>query len=853
MARRFNSTDDVYFRLNVDQGMQDVGMAGWEQLSEVLEHTSAYMKPVNVSQRINKVAEAIHSKKPRVHTAQIDGEIGIQPATANTIMPPTVRRCPAPSPIFTGCEQKINKVESCIAGSTIERKVCIVYGLGGAGKTQIALKVVERTYDKWKEVMFVDASTQESIENALKGIAVAKQVGNTFKAALQWLECCHEPWLLILDNADDPSLSIRDYITRGNHGSIIITTRLSGMLSLAQGTNSDCSVSSMDPDDALLLLLKAAYKQDQETSAKELGEAKVLLEELGHFALAVVHAGSFIGHSPHMSIAEYRSLLMQQKRRALEAYSKLPPAVKVDDYGHTVYTTWLMCYERLSSRAQELLWLIASLHHTGVTVDIFRRAAQQINSYKPTLPTNPLEDSAQQQLQNVLCNFLDNNHRWDGMVFTETINEVSSHSLLEYDAMNQAYRIHVLVQTWVHTVVPYDGELVTKCARALLSVSIPLDSSIESIVYRMSIGPHVDKVLSEGSGTVGLNYAESLFRVLADRGQWVRAELLNTGVHETMKQVLGKDHPNTLDSMNNLACTYTNLGRHEDARSLHSETLDIRKRVLGKDHPDTLASMNNLANTYINLGRHEDARLLHSETLDIRKRVLGKDHPDTLSSMNNLACTYTNLGRHEDARSLHSETLDIWKRVLGKDHPDTLQSMNNLALTYTYLGRHEDARALHSETLDTRKRVLGKDHPDTLESMNNLAYTYSELGRHEDARSLYSETLDIRKRVLGKDHPNTLESMNNLAYTYSELGRHEDARVMHSDVLNTRKQVLGNDHPDTLRSIIYLSHIYLTRGQMGEAEQLQIPLDKYIRVFGQDNEWTNFARRQSEKIQNYRK
>ncbi|CAE6439355.1 unnamed protein product [Rhizoctonia solani] len=851
MARRFNSVDGVYFRLSVDQGMQDVGVDGWEQLSEVLEHTSAYMKPVDVSQRINKVAEVIHSRKPSVPTAQIDGEIKL--TTANASVPPTVRRCPAPSPIFTGCEKNISKVESCIAGSTMERKVCIVHGLGGAGKTQIALKVVERTYDKWKDVIFVDATTQESIESALKEVAVAKRAGDTHKAALQWLESNHGPWLLILDNADDPSIPMRNYIPRGNHGSIIITTRLPGILPLAQGALSDCSVSNMGPDDAMVLLLKAAQKQDQETSTKEGDEAKVLLQELGHFALAIVHAGSFIGHSPHMSIAEYRSLLIQQKRQALEAYSKLPQAVKVDDYGHTVYTAWLICYKRLSPCAQKLLWLIASLHHTGITIDIFQRAAKGIKSYESTFPTTPLEDSALQLLQTFLCGFLTDSQSWDGLLFTETINEISSHSLLEYDAKNQAYRIHVLVQSWVHTVVPHDADLAAECARTLLAMSIPLDESLESILYRIKIGPHVDKVLSEASGAVGPNHAEPLFRVLRDRGQWIRAELLNSGIQETMKQVLGEDHPDTLRSMYNLALTYWYLGRYEDARALQSRVLDARKQVLGNDHPDTLLSMNNLANTYFDLGRHEDARSLHSEVLDRRKQVLGNDHLYTLGSMNNLANSYSALGRHEDARALYSEVLDRQEQVLGKSHPDTLLSMNNLALTYSNLGRYRDARALHSEVLDTRKQVLGNDHPDTLGNMNHLATTYSHLGRHEDARALHSEALDRQKQVLGKDHPNTLLSMNNLALTYLHLGRYEDARALHSEVLDTRKQVLGKDHPDMLQSMLWLSYIHLTLDQLEEAEKLQIPLDKYIQVFGENHPFTNLAREQLENIQNYRK
>ncbi|CAE6422636.1 unnamed protein product [Rhizoctonia solani] len=269
-----------------------------------------------------------------------DGKIQAAEATVSDLS--VVARCPAPTPIFTGHKLTIRMIESCILCNTMERKVCIVHGLGSTGKTQVVLRVIEETYDMWKEVVYINASTCESIEATLKSIAIAKKVGNTYKAALQWLESYYEPWLMVLDNVDDPSLPIRDYIPGGKHGSIIITTRLSGMVLLAQGTQSDCNISSMDPDDAMVLLLKSARKQEKLLSEKELESARALLQDMGHLALAVVHAGAFIGQSPHMSMSEYRSQFMVQNQRALEAYSKLPPAVKVNNYGHTVYTAWLM-------------------------------------------------------------------------------------------------------------------------------------------------------------------------------------------------------------------------------------------------------------------------------------------------------------------------------------------------------------------------------------------------------------------------------------------------------------------------------------------------------------------------------
>ncbi|CAE6353184.1 unnamed protein product, partial [Rhizoctonia solani] len=75
MARRFNSTDGIYYRLNVDQGIQSVEVDKWDQLDEVAAHTRAYMIMLEVKQRVDKAAEAIKLRKPTLPTGQIDGEI----------------------------------------------------------------------------------------------------------------------------------------------------------------------------------------------------------------------------------------------------------------------------------------------------------------------------------------------------------------------------------------------------------------------------------------------------------------------------------------------------------------------------------------------------------------------------------------------------------------------------------------------------------------------------------------------------------------------------------------------------------------------------------------------------------
>jgi len=288
------------------------------------------------------------------------------------------------------------------------------------------------------------------------------------------------------------------------------------------------------------------------------------------------------------------------------------------------------------------------------------------------------------------------------------------------------------------------------------------------------------------------------FYLLGDARTAVEQE---TAAQALLVQYRGPDDPDTLRSMNNLAYSYDELGRHGEALRLREETLAHMKTRLGPDDPDTLRAMNNLANSYDVLGRRAEALKLNEETLALMKTRLGADHPDTLRSMNNLAISYASLGRHADALRLREQTLALRKAKLGPDHPQTLTSMTNLANSYYYLGRHADALKLREEALPLQKAKLGPDHPDTLRGMNNLALSYDALGRHADALKLNEETLALMKTVLGRDHADTLRNMGNLAITYTFLGRHAEALKLNEETLALQKAKLGPDHPDTLSSM----------------------------------------------------
>jgi tetratricopeptide (TPR) repeat protein len=275
------------------------------------------------------------------------------------------------------------------------------------------------------------------------------------------------------------------------------------------------------------------------------------------------------------------------------------------------------------------------------------------------------------------------------------------------------------------------------------------------------------------------------------------------------KEVLGERHPNTIQSMADLAATYYQQGRSKEAEEIQVEVLALRKEVLGERHHDTITCMANLATTYHQQGRSKEAEEIYVKVLALQKEALGESYPDMIRTMANLASTYYQQGRSKEAEEINIKVLALWKEVLGERHLDTIQGIANLAATYQQQGRLKEAEELNAHALALEKEVLGERHPRTISTMANLALTYHQQGRSKKAEEINIKVLALQKEVLGERHPDTIRTMANLALTYHQQGRSKEAELIIIEVLALRKEVLGERHPDTIRSMANLAIMYL--------------------------------------------
>jgi tetratricopeptide (TPR) repeat protein len=661
---------------------------------------------------------------------------------------------------FIGREEYLREIITALTPEEFERdcqRVAIT-GLGGVGKTQIALEAAFRIRDKHPDcsVFWISAVNVPSFDAGfleicrqfkVPGIDEDKADVKSLAKAYLSQETAGR-WLLIIDNADDldmlyksvkesdgnvSSPALAEYLPFSRKGSILFTTR-NHKAAIYQAGSNVVTVKEMTDSDSLQIL---------ETSLIEKGkaliedDAKKLVRHLTNLPLAIKQAAAFINQNK-MTISNYLELYESSALSDQRLIKLL--SIDFEDHGryrsvqNPIISTWLISFleiQKSDPLAARYLYIMSCVAQRDIP--------------RCLLPSASKFDEIQ------------------------AIGTLKAYAFITELEDRNSFDIHRLVQLAARNWLKTRGELFQRSGDTLKQVSriFPFfehENKNVCIAYL----PHAQYVLTfqdfpedsqESLRVLLYNIGVYFFQT----GKYKEAEEFHRRTLELNKQVLGEGHPVTLASMSNLAIVYGQQGEYAKAETLQQQTLELKKQVLGENHPDTLASISNLSIVYGQQGEYVKAETLQQQALELNKQVLGEGHPDTLGSMSNLAMVYQGQGKYIEAETLLQQALELRKQALGEDHPDTLGSMNNLAVVYQGQGKYIEAETLQQQALELKKQALGEDHPDTLASINNLAVVYRGQGKYIEAETLLQQALELRNQALGEDHPVTLASKSNLA------------------------------------------------------------------------------------------
>lgn len=502
------------------------------------------------------------------------------------------------NPQFVGRTLEIAQISVLLANESRCERVAIV-GLGGVGKTQIALEFAHQWQEKHADcaVFWIPVTNVESMLEAYLDIGRQLQIPNIEqeKGDVQKLiqrrlsQESSGRWLIVFDNADDIDLWTEkaggtagfsrriDYLPKNKYGSILFTTRSRKAAIKLAGKNV-VSVSEMDDDTAKGLLEKSLI--DQDLLEDEQATAALLLE-LTYLPLAIVQAAAYINKN-QISLSEYATLLDDTEQNIIDILSEeFEDEGRYEDIKNPIATTWLISFEQIRTRdalAAEYLSFMSCVDAKDISQSLL-----------------PPAQSAKKAV--------------------DAIGTLAAYSFVTKHKTGQLLDLHRLVhlvtRNWLRT-KEHLGEWAAKALGRLVEV-FPDDDHTNSKVWRMYL-PHARYALeadfeeSRGEGETVLLW--KFGNCTYSDGRYKEAEEAYTKVIATRKRVLGDEHPSTLSSMNNLASTYSKQGRWKEAEELRVQVIKMSKRVLGDEHPDTLTSTNNLASTYSKQGRWEEAEKL---------------------------------------------------------------------------------------------------------------------------------------------------------------------------------------------------------------------------------------------------
>ncbi|MER5623778.1 tetratricopeptide repeat protein [Streptosporangium sp. NPDC002544] len=711
--------------------------------------------------------------------------------------------------------------EDLLAQLAATEAVCALTGAPGVGKTLLAASYAWACQAAgWPVVAWIPAATTDQILAGLEDLAhrlgvrvPVDTIESASDKAKAWLSGTHQPCLVVFDGATDIQ-AVRRWCPAGGAARVVITSR-----DRAFGDHyASMEVDAFTPAQAVAFLAGRTGLADEDAAAE-------LAEELGRLPLALAQAGAVIAREKTGYRGYLRSLRDLSPDRQLTALAD-------DGYPAGVAQAVLvsLCHaEEAVAGARPVLERLAVLSSFGVARSLLPGGAEPGKRSGVDELLSGLADTS-------LITFSD-----DGRV-------VLMHGLIQRVLRERARHDDRLGQVLADAVGPL---------RALNDLINEETTPWKARGMAKSLREHIG-VLHATASPVGLLTPDLLLLrgwsgdYLREMGDLSRAITLHEVTLAESERLLGTDHPATLSSRHDLACSYQAAERAQETIALFEQVLAERERVLGVDHLDTLTSRQVLAYTYQWGERTQEAITLYERAVADCERVLGSDHHLTLGTRHDLADTYRAAGRTREAITLFEQVLPDCERVLGRDHVFSLASRHNLADAHQLEGRPQKAVTLYEQLLPDCERALGRDHLLTLTTRGNLSGAYRAAGRTQRAITSYEAMLTDCELLLDADAPLTLTGRHNLAEIYLEAGRLREAIALYERVVAERERTLGADHLDTLTSRHHLAYAHDSAGRTREAiAMFKRVLADCERVLGADHPNTRAARESIDNVRSF--
>lgn len=658
----------------------------------------------------------------------------------------------------------------------------LLTGPGGMGKSQLAAAAFHRARSRGGVFVWVPASSRQSIVSTYarawrviagedrpghQGVVSASGYGYDEETQadllVAWLRSADRPWLVVLDDIDDPA-DLEGLRPAGDRGRCVITTRRRDARLIRQGVLV-VEVGVFGPEESVGYL-----RSRLDSAAPDDAELAGLAQALGHFPLALGQAAAFVIDTG-MEVTAYRELVEGQRERLADLFPASSPA---DGYDRTVATTWQLAADRAQALAkpgtvQRMLELVSLLApgHVPEAVLLTTAARAWIGGT-----------------------------RLDALMALRALHRLG---LVNHDA--QVIAMHALVQRAIREAMPAAlvPDVVQAAADALEEswTSAENGHDIEAIhtsieALRRVAGEHLWQGRMHPVLRRALEHLDHVGRTSAARD--TAEDLLRQA-----RSRLGEAHSDTVFLRVSSACATGELGDRATALAALTAIRHDAEPVLDPTDPGLLLARMHEARQRFELGATTTALTDMIALHDDAAAALGPYHPTTLLIRRHMALYRGMAGDPASAREEYATLAQELTGRFGELHPQTLITRSELARWVGDTDSPEAAVAAYLAATGDLEVVLGRLHYETLIARHNLAYWRALAGQLPEAVAEFSVVVEDSAAAVGPRNPMTLIARATWAYW---LGVAEEPARGIAELTTLEPvldEVLGATNPRALR------------------------------------------------------
>ncbi|WP_377268549.1 FxSxx-COOH system tetratricopeptide repeat protein [Peterkaempfera sp. SMS 1(5)a] len=710
----------------------------------------------------------------------------------------TAQKSPPRNDSFTGRDDVLEEVRSRLGTTALQVEtragLAGLYGLGGMGKTQIALEYVHRYGAQYDVVWWVEADQLTTVPRTIAelgdrlgvpGDSVAERAQSTLDQ-LQSGE--HGRFLLVFDNVSDIDgqidldgagvVALQDYLPSRGPGHVIITSRRSDTVELQDAVHIDTFSRNES-----IALFRRRLRTITEADASRVAEA------LGDLPMAVELASAWL-RTTVMPVDTYLQLLQDQGSRAL---SDVGTAAQQASFT----AAWQLSFDRLrqeSPAAARMLEVCSFLSPEPIAASLLYSSAMR--EYLAELDPEV----------------------GNSMMVGHSIGALNRYALVRNDRFTESIQVHRLLQSTVREWLSADPEKYAETRRQAHRVLAAVHASLSGIRDENSsearrryaeLWPHLEPSGAAESDDPNVrNWITEQVRHTWLISDHFAAVALGSRVLAVWRQHFGDDVL-TMRLAAQLANPLRSLAEYRRALDLDEKTLALQRAHHGADHPFTLVTARNYGADLRGLGRYKAAYESDRDTYDRCVRLFGPEHEDTFKAANNLALSLNAVGRPGEALALHEDTYRRRRQVTGLKHVLTWSIAVNMAQGMRDMGRYRESLVVLLETRERLVELVGEGAPDVLRADRSLAVSRRRTGEFDAALALSRDTWAAYRERFGDLHPDTLACMTNLAcdlyYSNGDAAVFEEARRLGEQVHQRYQEILSEEHPFTLAAASNLS------------------------------------------------